>query len=911
LITTPLVVGIAFGYLAFLFAIAWWADRRALQGRSITAHPTVYALSLAVYCTAWTFYGSVGRAAADGIGFLPIYLGPTLIALLWGSLLIKMVRVSKAQRITSIADFIASRYGKSQALGGLVTIIAVVGVMPYISLQLEAIAHSFTILVRYPEVQTIRSASGPFWSDTAFIIALLLAAFTILFGTRHLDASERHEGMVAAVAFESIVKLAAFIAVGVFVTLGLMGLGGPDLPPASEHAATAVLLDPTLIPYQDWVAISLLAAFAVVLLPRQFQVTVVECSGEEQIRRAIWLFPLYLLLINLFVIPIALAGLLTFPDGSVDADSFVLTIPIAFDRPWLALLVFIGGLSAATSMVIVETIALSTMVSNHLILPLLLLRWQGRPVHADAGRMLLLIRRGAILLILLLGYAYYHVAGNAYALVSIGLISFAAIAQLAPAAIGGLYWRGGTREGAAAGLLAGFLVWVYTLLLPSFAKSGWLPTDFQDSGIFGIEALRAQALFGFDGWNAITHSLFWSLCANIGAFVLVSSMRSPTAVEAAQACAFVDALRRRGLSGLPLWRGSAEMTELTRLSERFLGGARTRTAFMDYALSRGCASLDALPADAETVEFAENLLSGAIGGASARLMVASVTQEERLGLDEVLDILDEASQIRAYSHELEQKSRALEAATADLRAANERLTELDRLKDDFMSSVTHELRTPLSAIRAFSEILFDDPEIELAERKRFLGILVSETERLTRLVNQVLDLAKLESGHVDWRIEDVALAEVVDQAIAATSKLLEQRGIRLQLECAAEAPMVRGDHDRLVQVLVNLIANAAKFSPEESGLIQVSIGIDGDRAIVCVADNGPGIPPEDMQLVFEKFRQSASGGEKPIGTGLGLPICRRIIEHLGGRIWAMAGPVEGAHIYFNLPLAARDGKAPN
>ena len=903
-ISIPLVIGVAWGYLGLLFAIAWWADRRASQGRSITAHPTVYALSLTVYCTAWTFYGSVGRAAADGIGFLPIYLGPTLIALLWGSLLIKMVRVGKAQRITSIADFIASRYGKSQALGGLVTVVAVVGVVPYISLQLEAIARTFTILVQYPEVHSARSASGPFWQDTTFIVALMLAAFTILFGTRHLDASERHEGMVAAIAFESIVKLAAFVAVGIFVTLGLLGLGGPDLPPVADNAAAAVLLDPKLIPFHDWVAISVLAAFAVILLPRQFQVMVVESSSENQVRRAVWLFPLYLLLINLFVIPIALAGLLTFPGGAVEADTFVLTIPIAFERPWLALVVFIGGLSAATSMVIVETIALSTMISNDLVLPLLLRRWQGRSTHADAGQVLLLIRRGAIVLILLLGYAYYQVAGEAYALVSIGLISFAAIAQFAPAVIGGLYWRGGAREGAAAGLLAGFMVWVYTLLLPSFAKSGWLSTEFRDSGILGIDALRAQALFGFDGWNEITHCLFWSLCANIGAFLLVSSLRAPNAVEAAQATAFVDALRRRNLTGLPLWRGSAEITELTRLSERFLGGARTRTAFLDYAHSRGCASVSTLPADAKTVEFAENLLSGAIGGASARVMVASVTQEEALGLDEVLHILDEASQIRAYSHELEKKSRALEAATTELRAANERLTELDRLKDDFMSSVTHELRTPLSAIRAFSEILFDDPEIELNERKRFLGILVSETERLTRLVNQVLDLAKIESGHADWRIEDVALAEAIDQAIAATSQLLEQRGIRVQLETAADGVTVRGDHDRLVQVMVNLLSNAAKFAPEQSGLIRVTVNTDSDRVHVCVADNGPGIPLEDLDLIFEKFRQSASGGEKPIGTGLGLPICRRIIEHLGGHIWAAANSDKGAKLYFDLPLSA-------
>ncbi len=906
-ISTALVIGISLGYLGLLFAIAWWADRRAAQGRSVTSHPTVYALSLAVYCTAWTFYGSVGRAAADGIGFLPIYLGPTLIVLLWGSLLIKMVRVGKAQRITSIADFIASRYGKSQGLGGLVTIIAVVGVIPYISLQLEAIARGFTILLHYPEVHMPTSMSRPFWQDTAFIVALVLAAFTILFGTRHLDASERHEGMVAAVAFESIVKLGAFMAVGIFVTLGLMGLGGPELPSAAGNAAAQVLLDPALPPFQDWVAISLLAAFAVMLLPRQFQVTVVESSDEQQIRRAIWLFPLYLLLINLFVIPIALAGLLTFPDGTVEADTFVLTLPIAFDRPWLAVAVFIGGLSAATSMVIVETIALSTMVSNDLILPLLLRRWHGRPLHADVGHMLLLIRRGAIIVLLLLGYAYYQVAADAYALVSIGLISFAAIAQFAPAVIGGLYWRGGTREGAAAGLLAGFAVWIYTLLLPSFAKSGWLPATFYDSGILGIDALRAQALFGFDGWNEITHCLFWSLCANIGAFALVSSLRAPNAAETAQASAFVDALRRRSLTGLPLWRGQAEITELMQLSERFLGIRRTRQAFADYARSRGSASIDGLPADGETVEFAENLLSGAIGGASARVMVASVTQEESLGLDEVLNILDEASQIRAYSRDLEQKSRELEAATAELRAANLQLTELDRLKDDFMSSVTHELRTPLSAIRAFSEILYDDPEIELEERKRFLGILVSETERLSRLVNQVLDLAKIESGHADWRIEDVALAEVVEQAIAATGQLLEKRGIRLQQELPPMPLTVRADRDRLVQVLVNLLSNAAKFAPAEDGLIRVTLSAAAGHVRVCVADNGPGIPSEDLELIFEKFRQSASGGEKPIGTGLGLPISRRIIEQLDGRIWAEAGLDKGANLCFELPLLESDG----
>lgn len=905
MITGPLIIGTSFAYLGLLFAIAYWADRRADRGRSVIAHPTVYALSLAVYCTAWTFYGSVGRATENGLGFLPIYLGPTLIALLWGSVMLKMVRVSKAERITSIADFIASRYGKSQALGGLATVIAVIGVIPYIALQLKAVAWSFAILRHYPALQMPDTTAGPLWHDSAFVIAVLLAAFAILFGTRHLDASERHEGLVAAIAFESIVKLVAFLAVGLFVTFSFLGLGGPELPEAFQQASRTALLDPLLEPsiphFPDWFAITFLASLAIILLPRQFQVGVVEISDERHLRRAIWMFPLYLLLINLFVIPIAIAGLSLFPDGRVNGDTFMLTIPIILQQPWLALLVFVGGLSAATGMVIVETVALSTMISNDLVLPAFMRRWRRRSAPADLGRLLLNIRRSAILAILMLGYLYYRLAGEAYALVSIGLISFVAVAQFAPTVIGGLYWRGGTREGALAGLSAGFLVWIYTLLLPSFAKSGWLPTAFMESGPGGLDFLAPLALFGLVGWNPITHGLFWSLVANIGAFLLVSSLRETNVLEAAQARIFVDALRQRHPASTAVWRGYAEIAELIALAERFLGVERTREAFAQYAHSRDLHSVDALPADAQSVNFAETLLSGAIGGASARLMVASVTEEEPLGLDEVLDILDEASQIRAYSHELEQKSLALESATAELRAGNLRLQELDRLKDDFMSSVTHELRTPLASIRAFSEILYDDPEIALEQRKHFLGILVSETERLSRLVNQVLDLAKIESGYADWRTEEVNLQDVIEQAVQAAAQLIADRGIELALHLVPEPAYVWGDRDRLVQVLMNLLANAAKFAPETSGKIAVRLCRTHGHWQLCVSDNGPGIAESECDLVFEKFRQTAVGGTKPAGTGLGLPISRQIIDHLGGRIWAESRPGKGANLCFELP----------
>jgi Na+/proline symporter/signal transduction histidine kinase len=924
MITGPLIIATACVYLGLLFAIAWWADRRAERGQSVIGNPTVYALSLAVYCTAWTFYGSVGRATVLGPGFLAIYVGPTLIALLWSAVLVKMIRVSKTQRITSIADFIASRYGMSQLLGGLVTVIAVCGVVPYIALQLKAITWSYTILLAYPQVQMPQDLDLPFWQDTGFIVALLLAAFTILFGTRHLDASERHEGMVAAIAFESIVKLVAFLAVGLWVTLGLLGLGdtigGPALPPAAGDPRLTPLLDPSIQSPVDWFAIVLLSGLAVMLLPRQFQVAVVEISDERLVRRAIWLFPLYLLLINLFVIPIALAGLLAFPAGQVNPDTFVLSLPMAFGHPGLALLVFIGGLSAAAAMVIVEVIALSTMVSNDLVLPVLLRHWNRLHTGMNMGRLLLVIRRAAILVILLLGWLYYRLAGDAYALVGIGLISFAAVAQFAPVVFAALYWRGGTREGALAGLSAGFLVWIYTLLLPSFARSGWLPPMFLESGIFGIDFLKPQAMFWLADWNEVTHCLFWSLTANLGAFLLVSSLRPPNAAEATQASAYVDAFKHGRRIGLPLWRGNAEVAKLRALAERFLGPKRTRRVFRGFARSRGIDTPESLPADAETVAFVETLLSGAIGGASARAVVASVTEEETLGVDEVLEILDEATQIRAYSRDLEQKSRELEAASAELRAVNERLQELDRLKDDFMSSVSHELRTPLASIRAFAEILYDDPQLDLAERTNFLGIMVSETKRLSRLVNQVLDLAKIESGHADWLIEPIDLREVITQSVAATGQLIQERGAELLVDLGVtghpeavpestpqsipQSTQVLADRDRLVQVLVNLLSNAAKFVPTAGGRVEVRLSRQGERLLVCVTDNGPGIPAADVQLVFEKFRQAASGGEKPIGTGLGLPICRQIVENFGGRIWAEAGRPAGARLCFELPALA-------
>jgi Na+/proline symporter/signal transduction histidine kinase len=904
------IVVTSFAYLGLLFAIAYYADKRADAGRPVIANPYIYSLSLAVYATAWTFYGSVGRAAGDGIGFLPIYLGPTLMIALWWIVLRKMLRISKRNRITSLADFVASRYGKSALLGGVVTVIAVIGIIPYISLQLKAISNSFTILLHYPEiVMPTKVAAQPVLADTALWVALILALFTIAFGTRHLDAAEHHQGMVAAIAFESLVKLLAFLAVGVFVTYGIYDGFGDVFARAAAEPKLAPLLTPlegVAGGYASWVWLTILSMLAILFLPRQFQVAVIENLDEKHLRKAIWLFPAYMVAINIFVLPIAFGGRLHFPAGNVDADTFVLTLPMAERQELLALLVFIGGLSAATGMVIVETIALSTMVCNDLVMPVLLrlkrLRLNERP---DLTGLLLGIRRWAIVAVLLLGYLYFRLAGEAYALVSIGLISFAAVAQFAPAILGGIFWRGGTRRGALAGLLAGFALWVYTLLLPAFARSGWLPISLLEQGPFGIELLKPLALFGLSGLDQITHAMLWSMIANVGLYVGVSLTGRQSAAEHRQASVFVDVFRTESGSAR-FWRGTASARDLYNLLARFIGVAGADAAFAEYARATGAKwPDDELVADAEFVHFVETQLAGAIGAASARIMVASVAKEEALTLDEVGELLDEASQVVVYSHKLEQKSRELEAATAELRAANERLKELDRLKDDFISTVTHELRTPLTSIRAFSEILLADPKVDLAERRKFLGIITRETERLTRLINQVLDLAKIESGRAEWRIARTDVRDIVNQAIAQMSQVFKEKGVALTTDLPPRAEVVAADSDRLLQVLLNLLSNALKFSPANGGRVEVTVRESDGMVRVDVRDNGPGIRPEDQPFIFDKFRQVGDTlTAKPPGTGLGLHISRQIIEHFGGRLWVESEYGAGARFSFTLPLAA-------
>ncbi len=887
-----ILVAVAIAYVAVLFAVAFWADSRARQGRSgWLQSPLVYTLSLSIYCTAWTFYGAVGYAARSGLEYLTIYLGPTLVLVGWWWVLRKLVAVGRAQRITSIADLISSRYGKSNLLGVLVTLLAVIGTTPYIALQLQSVTLSFSVFAR--------DAGGlhmPGQNATALWVAVGLAVFTILFGTRNLDVNERHSGVVTAIAVEAVVKLLALLAVGIFVVWGVAG--------GLDEIARAINDSPIAgwqVGGARWVSLTFLSAAAFLTLPRMFQVLVVENADERQLATAAWAFPLYLLLMSLFVVPIAVVGLARLPEGA-NPDLFVLTLPLAFDREGLAMLSFLGGFSSATSMVIVAAIALSTMVSNHIVMPLYLWARGARPGVSQSGdlrRLVLVARRAAIGGVLLLGYAYYRVSGGGAALAAIGLISFTGVAQVLPALLGGLFWRGATRTGAAAGLVAGFAVWAWTLYLPSFGEGGVISAATLADGPWGLGWLRPQALFGFDGLDPVVHAVFWSLTANTLAFFTASLVSFPTPLERLQSAQFVHVLDTAApASG---WmRGGAGAEDLLILAQRIMGPAQAQALFSRHARAQGKEGYLPDPTP-DFVEALERELAGSVGAATAHAMIGQITGTAGVSVDDLMAVADETQQVLEYSSRLEAQQEELARTMRQLAAANEKLTRLSVQKDAFLSQISHELRTPMTSIRAFSGILADSgADLPEAERHRYAQIIEQETIRLTRLLDDLLDLSVLENGQVRMDMQPVKLSEVLDRALAATDSLTAGRGLAISRARGREDITLTTDAGRLAQVFINLIANAVKYNTAEQPRLEIRVSRAGGQVMVDLVDNGPGISAGEREVIFEKF--SRLSDQRAAGSaGLGLAICREIMERLGGRIEYLPGQ-GGAAFRVMLPL---------
>ncbi len=662
------VVLVALAYLCGLFAVAHTADisgRRLMTGR---ARSTIYALALGVYCTSWTFYGSVGFANRAGFDFLGIYVGPILVIGFGHRFVARIVGIAKSQNITSVADFVGARYGKSERVAALVCLVAVIGALPYIALQLKAVSNSLSVFL---------AATGghapaydvPILSDIAFLVAVVLAGFACAFGTRHIDATEHQDGLVLAIAVESVVKLIAFLVLGIFIVYGLFDGMGDLLAQAAKPAPDMAPIWDRTSSWPGFLTLTLLSSCAALLLARQFHMTIVENRDARDVRRAAWMFPLYLVLINLFVLPLAAAGEILLPGSGIDRDMTVLLLPLQREAGLIALLVFIGGLSAATAMVIVASVAIAIMIANHLVMPLLLRgrRALSEPRKAkaslgpqapgngnpggDLGSQILIIRRVSIFLVILLGYAYYRAAGEA-ALVSIGLLSFAATAQIAPAFFGGLIWRRGTSLGAAAGLIVGTTVWAYTLLMPSLAIPGSWWSEIVAHGLLGLDLLRPEALLGFDGMPALPHGVAWSLGLNILSYVGFSLLRPANPMERLQANAFVESDRATMAQTFSLWRTSVTEGELQATIARYLGRERTEGAFESFNHSRGETPEPARDADIHLLRFGEHLLSSAIGAASSRLVLSLLLKKRNLSTEAAFKLLDDASAALQYNRDI-------------------------------------------------------------------------------------------------------------------------------------------------------------------------------------------------------------------------------------------------------------------
>lgn len=887
----------AFLYASSLFGIAYWAERRIQKGkRSLLGSPYIYTLSLGVYCSAWTYFGAVGTMVQEGVHFMAIYLGPALLAPAWWIVVRKMVRICQVERISTLADLLSARYGKHAKLGSLVALVCALGVTPYISLQLKALENSLALFGVYRQEYLL---------DPSVFIALGLAGFSILFGSQATERTGKHEGMVVAIAFESVVKLAALLLVALVVVFGYTkGLGNllqqTSALPSLEKAWT--LSGPTA--YVKWISVCLLSACAVILLPRQFQMAVLENTQEEHIAKAMWLFPLYLFILSLLVVPIALAGAL-YLQGQVHPDTYVLALPLSRGDYLLGFIVYIGGFSAASSMAIVCMISVGKMLTHNVFMPLLLNI--GRPPATRVRAYHQYLTWVSITMVMLAAYAYLRVVVGKVALVSIGLTSFAAVAQLLPATLGGLFWKGGTRRGAYYAIAAGFMVWGYTLVIPGMVSTGLFPSYWLSEGPWGMDWLRPLQLFGMEGSDPLAHGLFWSLLLNTSLYIGISLFDIAKAKERNQAELFVDIFRYGPVYEQSVaWKGVAYVPDLYTLLEQILGHRRARKALERYGERHGVdiMRLQAV-APPSFVTYVERLLAGQVGTVSASLLVSSSTKEEEIQFRDVLGILKESQQLIRLNQSLHKKSQELEQASRQLARALEQLRQLDAQKDEFLYTVTHELRTPLTSIRALSEILHDHHgEMETEALEQFLHTINRESERMSRLISSVLDLEKFESGKQTLYYEHTELRLLLTEAIQNVSQLAQDGGISLDLRIEEDCTYIEADRDRLMQVLVNLLSNAIKacegiFSPQ----VLLYVCRMADKLAIEVRDNGKGIPEEDLPRIFDKFFQAGNQlRQKPKGTGLGLAISKKIVELHDGQLHAESLPGQGTTFHLTLPL---------
>ncbi len=891
------ILGIILIYLSFLFVIAYWAERNK-QSKWVNS-PYVYALSLAVYCSAWTYYGSVGVAATSGVEFLTIYLGPVIAAPFWVMIMRKIIQLSKLYNVSSIADFISLRYGNNRSIGALVTLICAISVIPYISLQLKAISETFQIITSTKQ----ENPEGFLFLDSTFYIAIILALFASFFGTLSLDASKRRKGILFTVALESLLKLTFFIIVGIYVTFFVFD-GTQDIYEQANQKLDLAALSSVggISGGLNWYFSLALSFLAIFLLPRQFQVSVVEFTERSQLKKAIWVFPLYLLLFNVFVIFIAWGGMVLLGNENYNPDYFSLLIPLQNGQNWLAVLVFLGGFSAVISMVVVSTLALSTMLSNNLIIPYGFIKKFTKNQSVKNEKYIKNIRRLSIFSLISLAYLLYSFFDPKVSLFAIGLVSFLIITQLAPSFFLGMYWNRGSSLGAKIGMIAGLLICIYTYISPFFATVIFKNPSFENFGPFGIEFLKPYQLFGLDVLNPTTHALFWSLLVNTFLYASVSVSFKGNYRERNYGEMFVNSEQVVAMKETAfVWKGEAYVQDIQQLLIRFIGSERADKALRIFR-KRYQVNPDEKLADARFINFAERLLTGAVGSASAKILIGNVAKEKPVSLVEVLQILEENKETISSNKYLEAQSKELMQLTSKLKKANEELQLQDQLKDDFLDTVAHELKTPVTSIQASSEVLSEGEDMPFDLRKKFIENILNDTERLAILINDILDLEKLASGRTQLNLQPRDFIETIQKAIQGVQNIADKKQVTLILDSEKNHIEANYDHDKMMQVLTNLLSNALKFVESQKGLIQVKVLAKDDQIYCEVLDNGKGIPEEDIPHIFKKFYQSKHQNlKKQIGSGFGLAICKQIVELHGGDISAKNKDKSGACILFQFP----------
>lgn len=886
------VILICFLYLLFLFLATYYSNTNEKLKSIFNGNSFVYAFSLCVYCTAWTFYGSIGKASSSGLGYLGVYLGPTLFIPIWFIIIKKIIYISRYLRITSIADFISSRYGKNTTLGILVSILCLLIVVPYISIQLKALQFSFNILdVGLEGLKNTQNVSH-FYSDPALIFGLLCALLAIFFGTRNVDPSEKHPGLVNVIAIESVIKLLCFLFGGIIIIYYIFdGVSDIFQQYNSKHDFKFLFtIHQESTDGHSWFWIMFISAFSFLLLPRQFHMAVVENTSKTHLRKAVWVVPVYLFLISLFVIPIALAGDVLF-GNEIEPDTFLLSIPLSENYYSIVIIIFIGGLAASSGMIISSLIAMSIMISNNIFLPLLLKIKNQRLNEVEIR--LLQLRRILIISILIFAFAFLKLVASKYSLVSIGLISFAGIAQLIPAVILGLYWKYANSKGIISGLLAGSAIWFFTLPYANTIGLEENSARILSHGVFDLGILRPTALFGVEGFSPISHSCIWSLSINLFLAISVSLFTKKSALEIAQSDIFLNPqkyLSNDNMTDIVIKR-KAVFSDLKSVLNTILGTTRVDKILNEYLQNNKMTHFSKF-ADSKLINFLESYLSGTIGSASARVIFENIVDNKPVKPDQMFKVLNQTSQMYDYTVALEKKSQELKEKTLMIEDANRKLLELDQIKNEFINNVTHELRTPLTSIRSLSNTL-SKYELEAEEKEKILGIIKSESDRLSELVNQILDLRKLEVKQ-SLNLETFKIEPFLNEIIMGFRGFKENRSLILN----GTDFIIRTDKRKLKQILINLLNNAIKFT-NSNGKINIDFVSIGQNISITVKDNGVGISPKDITHIFDRFYQSnVSNKPKSIGSGLGLSICQSLATLLEGKIKVTSEINKGS--YFTL-----------